>query len=127
MPAPSMGEGKGESMSNTGLLVGWTRAFPGKEKVALGKFGEFTQYVAKLHAEKQIDSYEPVLLRPHGGDLNGFFLLRADVARIAVLRQSDQWKDWEVTGAMLLEGFGVIECSLADNVGDMIARIAKQV
>jgi hypothetical protein len=117
----------GETMSNSGLLVGWSRAQSGKEKVALGKFGEFTQYVAKLQAEKQIDSFEPVLLRPHGGDLNGFFLLRADVARLAVLRQSDQWKDWEVTGAMLLDGFGVIECSLADNVADTIGRIAKQV
>jgi hypothetical protein len=112
-------------MSNTGLFVGWTRAFSGKEKVAVGKFGEFTQYVAKLHAEGHIDSFEPVLLRPHGGDLNGFFLLRADAGRIAALRATDQWKDWEVTGGMLLDGFGVIECSLAENVGDMVARIAK--
>lgn len=112
-------------MSNAGLLVGWSRANAGKEAAALGKFGEFAGYVAKLQAEKHIDSFEPVLLRPHGGDLNGFFLLRGDATKLAALRQTEHWKDWEAFGGLYLQGFGVIECALGGEVGDSIARIGK--
>ena len=112
-------------MSNTGILVGWTRAYVGKETSSLAKFGEFVGYVSKLAAEKQIDSFEPVLLRPHGGDLNGFFLIRGDAAKLAALRQTDQWKDWEAWGGFNMQGFGVIECMLGENVNDSITRFGK--
>lgn len=112
-------------MSNAGLLVGWTRAFVGKEQAALGKFGEYTNYLAKLAKEQQIDSFEPVILRPHGGDLNGFFLIKGDAAKLAAVRQSDQWKDWEAFGALYLQGFGVIECAVGAMVGDFLARFGK--
>jgi hypothetical protein len=113
-------------MSNAGLLVGWTRAYTGKEQVALNKFGEYLGYLTKLVTEKHIDSFEPVIVRPHGGDLNGFILVRADAAKLATLRQSDQWKDWEALGSVLLQGFGVIECGLGNGVADFMGRFQKQ-
>ena len=113
-------------MSNAGLLVGWTRAYTGKEHAALGKFGEYLGYLTKLVNEKHIDSFEPVIVRPHGGDLNGFILVRADAAKLATLRATDHWKDWEALGVVLLQGFGVIECALSDGVGDFMGRFAKQ-
>src|SRR5215510_6194963 len=101
-------------MASSGMLVGWNRANQGKETVAIGKFGEYVGYLNKLVAEKHIEGFEPVLLRPHGGDLNGFFLIRGDAAKLAALRTTDQWKDWEVAGSFYLTGFGVIECALAE-------------
>ena len=100
---------------------------PGVWEPSAAKFGEFVGYVTKLQAEKHIDSFEPVLMRPHGGDLNGFFLIRGDAGKLATLRQSDHWKDWEAWGGYHMQGFGVIECALADGVGDFMARFAKQI
>jgi hypothetical protein len=119
------GWAKGEAMSNAGILIGWTRAFNGKETIALSKFGEFTMYVTKLQKEKHIDSFEPVIMRPHGGDLNGFFLIRGDAAKLAAVRATDQWKDWEAWGAFNLQGFGVIECAIGEAVGTEIGRFTR--
>jgi hypothetical protein len=114
-------------MSNAGLLIGWSRSVHGKEQASLAKFGEFTGYVAKLQAEKHIESFEPVLIRPHGGDLNGFFLVRGDATKLAALRQTEHWKEWETWGSLFLEGFGVTDCMLGGEVADAIARMGKVV
>jgi hypothetical protein len=98
----------------------------GREKIGAERFNEFAAYVMGLQAQKKIDSFEPVILRPHGGDLNGFFLIRGDAARLSELKTTDAWKDWEVWGTLNLEGYGVNEAVLGEGVVEMIQRYAKQ-
>jgi len=114
-------------MSNVALMIGWSGTKQGHEKQALEKFGEFVGYLVAQQAQKKIDSFEPVFVRPHGGDLNGFFLVRADAQRLAVLRHTDAWKDWEAWGAYALEGYGVNECMIGDGVTDILQRFGKLV
>lgn len=111
--------------ANAGILIGWDRARAGREAAAVGGFGEWMSYVQKLQAEKQIDSFEPVMLNPHGGDLNGFTLIRGERAKLNQLRESDQFKDWVSWGAFNLDGFGVLDCALGDEIGQMMARFGK--
>src|SRR5215472_9633574 len=96
--------------ATAGLMLGWNRTIPGLEAESNSKFPEFGGYLAKLQASGQIESFEPVFTSPHGGDLNGFFLIRADQAKLNALEQSDQWKDWIAWGSYHLMGFGVVHC-----------------
>jgi hypothetical protein len=114
-------------MSTHGIVVGWNGARSGKEKGMPEKFGEFVGYLLNLQMSKMIDSFEPVILSPHGGDLNGFFLIRADRGRIGTLRGTDAWKDWEMWGLVNMEGFGVNEAFLGDEIADVMKRYAKAV
>ncbi len=112
-------------MANMGIMVGWNRAVTGREGHTLAKFGEYVVYLSRLQAEKYIESFEPVLTRPHGGDLNGFFLIRGNRDKFNELRETDHWKDWEVWGAYNMVGFGIVECLLGADMTDSLQRFGK--
>ena len=114
-------------MANAGIMIGWTRALSGREAAANTKFGEFGAYLGKLQAESRIESFEPVIMRPHGGDLNGFFLIRGTETKLAELRTTDHWKDWETWGGYHLENFGAVDCMLGDSIGSSMTRWAKHI
>ena len=112
-------------MANAGLLVGWSRSRSGHEAHTVAKFSEFIGYLTVQVMEKKIESFEPVVTRPHGGDLNGFFLIRGDRAQLNALQDTEQWKDWEVWGAYHMEGFGIVECNLGAEIAATMQRFAK--
>jgi hypothetical protein len=75
-------------MAGEALFVGWGPVVRGREKQALQVFQETIEYYGKLQQEGKIDSFEPILLSPHGGDLAGFALIRGERAALAQLRFS---------------------------------------
>jgi hypothetical protein len=103
-------------MSNQVIFFGWNRAVPGREKLALDHFQEFLGYLAGLQGSGAIDSYETVLLGAHGGDLNGFFLIRGNGEQITALRSSDEWLMHNVRAGHHLEGAGTIGGVTGDGV-----------
>jgi hypothetical protein len=89
-------------------LFGWNRSLPGREKTSAAHFGEFVEYLSGLQKSGAIQSFEPVFLDVHGGDMNGFFMIRADSEKLDSLLASDEW-DQHVLRAMLhLDGAGVV-------------------
>ncbi len=95
-------------MSKDVIFVGWNRIIPGREKAAGEHFQEFMGYVIQLEQEGAIDSYEPILLTAHGGDLNGFVLLRGEISKLQELKRTDAWALHVTRAGMHIEGFGVI-------------------
>jgi hypothetical protein len=59
-------------MAAAGLFVGWGAPITGREAKGLEVFNESVQYWGKLQQDGKIESFEVVLLTPHGGDLEGF-------------------------------------------------------
>lgn len=111
--------------SNAGLIVGWNQPIANREAETTAKFTEYLGYLGKLKNNGQIESFEPVLAQPHGGDLNGFILVRGEKAKFAQLRDTDEWKNWEAWGAFNLMGFGVVPCYLGDAIQDQMTRYSK--
>jgi hypothetical protein len=107
------------------LLIGWDRPVPGRESNAHERFAAFNAYLATQLATQKVKTFETCLLRPHGGNLNGFFMVRGDKNQLDDLRETDQWKDWEAWGNHTMLGFRVVDGLLGDNVADMMARYKK--
>ena len=63
-------------MADAGLFIGWGEVVRGREERAVEVFGETVEYYGRLQADGRIESFEPCLLEPHGGDLAGFILIR---------------------------------------------------
>ena len=95
-------------MSKDVIFVGWDRAVPGREKTGAALFQEYLQYLGGLKAAGSIDSFEVVLLTPHGGDLNGFFLIRGERSKLDDLVVSKEWFTFTTRSGQLLEGVGTI-------------------
>ena len=59
-------------MADSGLFIGFGAPVRGRERQAIKVFNEAFEYYSRLQQDGEIDSFEPVLLQPHGGELGGF-------------------------------------------------------
>jgi hypothetical protein len=95
-------------MSSNALFVGWNRPVVGRERMAAEDFSAFTSYLSGLQQKGVIKSFDCVFLHPHGGDLNGFFVIRGDPQRLGEIGASSEWNTQMIRASIHLEGLGVI-------------------
>jgi hypothetical protein len=95
-------------MDSNAIFFGWNRSIPGREKVSGDHFGEFVAYLDALKKEGSIESYDVVFLTPHGGDMNGFFLIRGASAKLDGVMASEEWGVHMTRAAMHLQGSGAV-------------------
>jgi hypothetical protein len=111
-------------MAESGYLVGWERVTPGMDAMAQELYGEMLNYMRKTHAEGLIESFEPVLLGPHGGQLNGFVLVRGDREKLDIMRNSDSFLALNVRANKVLMGFMVVRANFGLKVAKILSHHA---
>ncbi len=109
-----------------GLFIGWGESVRGREQKSLEVFNEFVEYLSDLQQRGEIDSFEPVFLEPHGGDLDGFALIRGEPERLARIRASDEWFRLLYRAGLVVDGLGVVGATLGDRLGQEIGRYQEQ-
>ena len=112
-------------MANAVIFLGWSRPSVGREQQALQVFQKSLEFYGKLQSDGRIESYEPVILAAHGGDLNGFVLLRGDAEKLAEIRRDETFIDLVVEAEYCVDGFGLIDGYIGDGLNDIISRWAK--
>ena len=112
-------------MADRVLFIGWNRAVVGREKQAMQLFQKYMEYFTKLKKEGRIESYEPVLLSAHGGDLNGFWLLKGSAQKFAEIRQDSAFGDLIIEAGYCLEGFGVVLGYIGEDLTNLLSRFSK--
>ncbi len=103
-------------MGTSVILFGWNRAIPGREKVSAEHFGEFVKYMGGLQQKGAIQAFDIVFLDSHGGDLNGFFLIRGESAKLDTLVSTTEWITHVTRAVLHLEGSGVVRGVTGDEV-----------
>ncbi len=114
-------------MVDSGVVVGWDRPVAGKERAAVELFGTFTGYLNKLQKDGSIESWEPVLLNPHGGELNGFILIRGQRERLNEVVGTDDFRTYVVRGELALERFGVVNADVGPGVPRQMTLYSKNI
>ena len=107
-------------MANAGLFVGWGAPVTGREAKGLEVFNEALAYYGRLQQGGEIESFDTVILEPHGGDLQGFILLRGDEENLAQLRVDDEFVRMSARASLVVEGVGVVGAALGDGLQDSI-------
>jgi hypothetical protein len=95
-------------MSSNALFFGWNRSIPGREKMSAEHFGSFVQYLGGLQQRGMIKSFDTVFLNPHGGDLNGFFLIRGESSQLDAVMSSTEWVAHTTRALVHLDRSGAI-------------------
>ncbi len=95
-------------MANAALFIGYGPVVPGRAQQALQVFSEAIQYYGRLQQQGQIESFEPVFLEPHGGDLNGFILLRGDRDKLNSARYSEEFLRLTNRATLVVQNVGVV-------------------
>jgi hypothetical protein len=111
--------------SKSALFIGWNRSFPGREALAIETFGAFLNLLGKAQKEGTIESFEPVALEGHGGDLNGFVLIRGDHDKIHNLTHSEAFQSLWIQGLFTVDKLGMTEGYLGEDLQKRMAGFGK--
>jgi hypothetical protein len=114
-------------MADAGLFIGWGEVVRGRETDALDLFNETLGYYGRLQEEGTIEGFEPVFLEPHGGDLNGFILIRGDAEKLASLRVSEEFTQYAIRASLMVEGFGIVGADLAERLQRQLEFYTEQI
>jgi hypothetical protein len=109
-------------MADAAIVIRWDRVVPGREQQALSIFGQSLEYYGSLQKEGSIESFEPVLLNPTGGDLNGIILIRGSADQMDALKREDRFIDIMMRAAHNCECLGVNDAYLE---GELQSRMAR--
>ena len=103
-------------MSDSALFVGWGQPVRGRETRSLDVFNDAVTYYGERLQDGSIESFDPVLLNPHGGDLQGFFLIKGSADGLATMMASEEFQRLHVRAAMIVENLGIIEAFVDEGV-----------
>lgn len=112
-------------MTDAALFIGWGDTKPGREKQAVMLFKESLAYMTKLVSEGIVASVEPFFLEPHGGDLEGFWVLRGDLDKLSALRIDDDFQRFAVRAQANVDGFRVIAATTGERLNQHMAWFAQ--
>ena len=76
-------------MKDTALLVGWGGVYPGREKTALEGYHEWIKMLEELKRTGEIEDFQTVVLRPYGGELDGFTLVYGDPLKLMQITERE--------------------------------------
>jgi hypothetical protein len=114
-------------MASNIALFGWNRSIPGREKVSAQHFEEFVNYLGGLQQKGAIQGFQIVFLDTHGGDLNGFFLLNGDPAKLDALISTTEWITHLTRASLHLEGSGVVRGVTGNEVMERMALWTRSI
>src|SRR5215212_3522779 len=96
-------------MAEAGLFIGWGQVVRERERQALERFNESMQYYGRLQEEGRIESFDVALLGPHGGDLQGFVLIRGSADQIDALRREEEFERLQQGVDLIVDRLGVVD------------------
>jgi hypothetical protein len=108
-------------MAGDALFLGWGPVVRGRELKAFEVFEESIAYYSGLQESGQIDSFEPVLLAPHGGGLAGFILIRGSRASLDEIRESDEFRLLIARAGAIVDEIGVIDAYASEALAQQLA------
>lgn len=91
------------------LMIGWNRPVVGREKNAVEIFNSLLNYLNKQKDRGVVESVDPVLLVAHGGDLNGFVMVRGDKEKLHKLRWDEDFQNIVTEAIYNVDQFGVVD------------------
>jgi hypothetical protein len=114
-------------MADAGLFIGFGNPVRGRESQAVELFNETLGWYARLQEEGEIESFEPVFLEPHGGDLGGFILIRGDAEKLSALRVSEEFNQYSIRADLSVENFGVVGADMGERLQSQMAFYTEQI
>ncbi len=108
-------------MANAALFIGWGQVARGRERQSLQVFNEAVQYWAGLQQRGEIESFEPVALEPHGGDLQGFALLRGDREKLNRIRHSEEFLRLNARAGFCVDSIGIVGAYIGEELQRLYA------
>jgi hypothetical protein len=112
-------------MAGEALFVGWGQVVRGREQLALQVFQETIAYYSKLQEDGRIESFEPFLLTPHGGDLAGFLIMRGEQSSLDSVRSSPEFLRVITRAGAVVDNVGVVTAYTGEALGEVMGLFGE--
>lgn len=113
-------------MAEAAVFIGWDQPARGREQKALSVFNEAIELYRQLEQSRQIESFEAVLLEPHGGDLGGFMLLRGSRQQMDSLRANPDFQRVMLRAGLVVDSFGVVDAYPEEGLSEQMSLYQQQ-
>ena len=114
-------------MADAALFIGWGQVVRGREKRAVQVFNESVEYWGGLQGDGKIEDFEVALLEPHGGDLQGFALLRGSEEQMGALRADEEFQRRVLRADQIIESQGVINALIGEGLARGMAQYQGEI
>lgn len=114
-------------MSDDALFLGWGAVVRGRESKATEVFNESIEYYSKLQQEGKLESFEPWFLAPHGGDLDGFILLRGERAQLDGILSSPEFESLQARVGMIVDRLGVVPAATGNSLARQMGQFQEAI
>ena len=114
-------------MADAGLFIGWGQVVRGREGPAVDGFNETVEFFGQLQGYGRIESFEICFLDPHGGDLDGFMLLRGSTEQMDAVRSDEEFLRHMTRATLRVENFGLIGASLGEGIARQMAMFNEEI
>jgi hypothetical protein len=114
-------------MADAGLFIGWGQVVRGREQRAVEIFNESVAYWGGLQADGKIEDMDVVLLEPHGGDLQGFALLKGSEEQITALHADEEFTRRNTRADLIVEGLGVVNAAVGQGLADGMSIYTEEI
>lgn len=114
-------------MADAGLFIGWGEVVRGREDRALEVFNETLELYGQMESDGRIESSEVVLLNPHGGELQGFALLRGSEAQMDAVARDDDFQRVITRASLIVERLGVVPAAIGEGLGRSMAIYTEEI
>ena len=114
-------------MADAGLFIGWGEVVRGREDRALESFNETIELLGQMQSDGRIESFEVTLLNPHGGDLQGFMLLRGSEAQMDAVPHEEEFERAMTKASLLVENLGIIPALMGASLARGMAIYQEEI
>jgi hypothetical protein len=111
-------------MTDSALFIRWGATAGGRERQSVELFAESLRYLTGLVEQGRVASVEPFFLEPHGGNLEGFFIVRGDLEDLNRLRIDDTFQRLSTKAQVIVRNFGVIGATTGERLNKHMAWFA---
>jgi hypothetical protein len=112
-------------MAGEAIFLGWGQVVRGREQLALQVFQDTAEYWAKLQQDGKIESFRPFLLRPHGGDLAGFWLIHGERSALDEIQSSEEFVRLIARAGAIVDNLGVTSAVTDEALGSQMGTYAE--
>ena len=112
-------------MANYALFIGWGNVVHGREEMSLRVFQETVEFWGRCQEDGRIDGFEPFLLEPHGGGLEGFMLIYAERDRLDAIRHSEEFERIMTRAGAVVDELGVVTAYAQDALGRVMGQFQE--
>jgi hypothetical protein len=96
-------------MADRLLFIGWGEGVRGREERGLEVFNEAMGLYGRMQQEGRIESFDVVLLDPHGGGLAGYIEVHGSAEQLAAAREDDEFRSILYDASLVVDELGIVE------------------